>query len=259
MSGNYATITPQVKDYLDGLLLGDGSIVKSGKIAALYILNQRSEHYDWIEKQISFFSENGIKCNTYMRPASDFELNGRKYRRKEQIRLHTITYRNFLDQRIRWYPLGKKIVPKDLNFENPKLLANWYMGDGSVVRDKNILIIRFSTEGFSLDDVEFLSSKFQEIGIDTKINFARKKPVLYIKYWHASKFLNLVKNYIVPSFNYKAPIDLWKLPKCQICDIEMNTRSFAKYCHEHVKIGKRNQDKKYYQMRKNIKLQYEKE
>lgn len=253
-SGNHFEITPQVKDYLDGLLLGDGSIVKSGNVSALYILNQKSDHLDWIEKQISFFTENGIRCKTYIRPSSQFEMNGKIYHRKEQIRLHTSTYRNFLDVRNRWYPLSKKIVPRDINIRNPILLANWYMGDGSVIRNRNILYISLSTDGFEKDDVDFLSLKLKEIEMDSVVRLNRNKPTLYIKYWHASKFLEMIKDHVVPSFQYKLPTDFWQTPKCQICSVELNKRSYAKFCDVHAKEQKIAQDKAYYQMYKNIKV-----
>jgi hypothetical protein len=251
MCPNYIGFTQEIQDYFDGLLLGDGCFNQVGNISAQYLLSQRYDHRDWIDEQTKFFNIHNIKYHIFNRPESIFEKDGKQYIRKQQFRLHTITYRDLLDQRKRWYPFGEKIIPRDINITNPIVLANWYMGDGSVSINKNALNICFATDGFIVDDVKWLCKEFSDkLGIDSSVIISKSKPILRIKCHHASKFLNLIKAHIVNSFQYKVPRDPWLPPKCKICNIEIvGKKGHAKYCKEHTRQAKIAQHKnRYYQM-----------
>jgi hypothetical protein len=58
------------------------------------------------------------------------------------------------EQRRRWYPLGKKVVPKDIAL-TPECLAHWMSGDGCGTPIGQIV---FATQGFSRAECEFLVS-----------------------------------------------------------------------------------------------------
>ena len=65
----------------------------------------------------------------------------------------------------KWYPNGIKIVPKDLIL-TPLIVAIWFCDDGYIRlrgKNKNILHLRFCTEGFSKDDNIFIAKLLNEI------------------------------------------------------------------------------------------------
>jgi hypothetical protein len=62
------------------------------------------------------------------------------------------------EQRKRWYPEGKKIVPNDINL-TPACLLWWYLGDGCLAKKKNRPLYRrivLCTDSFTDDDVALL-------------------------------------------------------------------------------------------------------
>ena len=256
MIGNVFKTNKKIKNYFDGLLLGDGCIIKSGSLSGQYIFSQKIDHIDWVNKQIDFFIKYGIEYRTYNRPAGKLIVNGKSYVRNKHISLHTITYRNLLSERNRWYPNGKKRVPRDIDLKDPQLLANWYMGDGSATKcNSRRYRICLHTEGFIKKDVIWLKNQFKKVlNIDVKINSVKNYHTIEIKYWHGQKFLNLIRAFICPSFNYKIPKEAHLVPKCLICDIKIkNKKANAKFCKKHTREAKLKQDRGYYLIRKNAK------
>lgn len=73
----------------------------------------------------------------------------------------------------KWYPKGKKIVPKDIVL-TPLTLRQWYIGDGCLIKSKNANPrIRLYTNCFSIKDVEWLRGQLKMLGFKTtrrKIN-----------------------------------------------------------------------------------------
>lgn len=65
----------------------------------------------------------------------------------------------------RWYPKGKKVVPKDLRL-TPVSALHWYVGDGS--SGKHELI--FSTQSFNAEDNKLLAQLlWKAMGVKAKI------------------------------------------------------------------------------------------
>jgi len=140
----------------------------------------------------------------------------------------------FLNERMRWYPNGKKIIPKNLVL-NPVVLAHWYMGDGSVSVPKGRLQVRLHTNGFMDSDVTFLIKMMhKQFGLQGFITHWRGQPIITFQHKNASKFISLVKPFLVPSFIYKAPNNPWVPPRCQKCGETitglLGTRRYVKYC-----------------------------
>ena len=119
-------------------------------------------------------------------------------------------------QRKRWYPEGKKIVPKDLELTN-LTLATWYMDDGCLVKRKspkhkpNVV---FSTNGFLHKDVLFLSELLKEKNIynvvDRKTMYKKTKyentySTIRVLVQGAEELFQRISKYLPPSMRYKLP------------------------------------------------------
>ncbi len=149
-------LTTEQKDFLEGLLLGDASIVYPNKNKSLYPRLTVSRKDD--DKDYLFWQYDVLK---------DFYLSGPKSKRcfdkrfkKEyyQYHLQTRTGKIFTDYHKKWYPNGIKIIPRDLQI-TPLLMLIWFLDDGCIVNSsKNGLTIKLATDGFTKDDVNFLST-----------------------------------------------------------------------------------------------------
>jgi len=68
----------------------------------------------------------------------------------------------FTEYRRKWYPEGKKIIPRDLKL-TPLILARWIADDGCImIKNNNSYRISFSTDCFSYNDVMFLKQLIEE-------------------------------------------------------------------------------------------------
>lgn len=116
---NHIKINKIMNHYFDGLLLGDGCVTtpkKNNKSGVYTHADKHLSYIIWLKKQFSKFQIRNSK--TY----HNKKLNTYSFKTKY--------YREFIAFRQRWYPNGKKVIPKDLILM-PITLKNWYLGDGS--------------------------------------------------------------------------------------------------------------------------------
>lgn len=128
----------------------------------------------------------------------------------ELCRFRTRSLPVFKSYREKWYPKGKKIIPRDLKL-SPLILSIWFCNDGCISFKTNrsglkdqALIVKFATHGFSEDDVGFLSSLLEK---ETKESFHvyKEKKNFYIKGFtqSAKAIINLVDPVLPVSMNRK--------------------------------------------------------
>ena len=142
-------LTDELLEVLDGYLLSDGCIArpeaKRTIIAARLSIGQK-------EREFAEYIGNQFMCyNLKLRYASSFS---KKYQRFYHCwEGTTCNHPDLLRQRIRWYPNGVKIVPKDCSF-TPKSVLIWYLGDGCLQKKENTYPrISLSTDGFTKEDI----------------------------------------------------------------------------------------------------------
>ena len=117
LNSNFITLDKKIKEFINGLLLGDGSLVmaRHQKSARYSHSDKNKEYIHWLKKELENF---GFKVET------STEIRGsRKY-----YHLNTKSYRDLIEVRRIWYPLGEKKTP-DIRI-SPIVLFNWYVGDG---------------------------------------------------------------------------------------------------------------------------------
>ena len=188
---NTVQLSKYQKEIIDGEMLGDGHIGTGA--------NYKNAYLDWNFKNLDhilFLCDNLKELNPKFSKRKDIG-------EKEGWRMWTQCNPYITEQKNRWYKNGIKIVPKDIEL-TPTVCFHWYIGDGSY---QNGGIILYSL-AFSLEENIFLSSKLNEIGIETTIrkrNYpSGEKYCIYIKRNSTPKFLNYIgtPDY-VPCYSHK--------------------------------------------------------
>ena len=166
---NIIEISPYLKSFIDGELLGDGTMTKCGGYSAYYQHGSKYKEYvDWLEKE---FTREGVKqggeidCRTHHCDLN----NGLRGKDCDAYHYRSLSYVDFRPFRKRFYPHEEKIVPKDIVL-NPIVLRQWYLGDGCITQYPYSKNITLYTCAFSRDDVEFLSNKLRDIGLTITYN-----------------------------------------------------------------------------------------
>jgi len=119
----------------------------------------------------------------------------------------TLSYPFITELRNIWYPNGKKIIPSNLgDFLNPRVLAIWYKEDGNVNYLSNGAITTFNLaiNCFTMEENQFLCKLLKDkFNLNCTIYINKNTPFIYILANSREDFLNLVRPYIIPHFNYK--------------------------------------------------------
>lgn len=236
--GNRLNVTPHLRSILDGLMLGDGYYGSDSRLSAHLQIGQSIDHVGWIDALERELSLSGMKLRRSVRtPSGQQFFRDKPITRQEFVSLTSIAYRDLKIERLRWYPAGKKIVPRDLDVSNPIVLANWHMGDGTVTIAKHArprLNVVLCTNGFTVDDVLWLKEQFQaKLNIHSNVILQRgDQPVINIHHKSAAKFIEIVRPHLVECFGYKAPPDPWTPRTCETCGdvVPMNSR----FCSIHL-------------------------
>jgi len=159
-------VTDEVRDFVDGLLLGDASIQKGSSHATRLTQRFARKFDEWakqIQRKLKSF---GIESTLSYGSTFDKRTKKRYY----WVQLQTKFYPEFKIFQRRWYPNGKKEVPNDLRLK-PITLENWFLGDGSASRaGPNGARLKLSTDSFSEQSVAKLKEKLEEIGFNFHIS-----------------------------------------------------------------------------------------
>ena len=183
------SLTERQKAIIVGCLLGDGAM--RCKTNALLETNHSAKQRDYVEWK---FSE--LKDMVSTGPKKRFGNAGRIAYRFTTRSLPALTevYRIF-------YRSGKKIIPDNLQI-HPLSLAVWFMDDGS----KSYRAIYLNTQKFSVTEQEKLIEILkQQFDINASLNKDKKYYRLRIAVSSVSKFLEIIKPYLLPMFCYKTP------------------------------------------------------
>lgn len=224
--GKYFEMTSEIRDYFDGLIIGDGhyQVEHKSKLSVSYTFGQRIDHKGWADAQMLYFDEHGIDYHlSYKDPHTFFnKQQGKFYTGAPTVHLATKKYRTLLPERLRWYPEGKKIIPKDLNITSPQMLANWAMGDGNCYITKyNKIEFKLYTLGFLIEDVEWVKEEFiNKLNIKPFITLKDQKyPILHFYNKESLKLIEIIKPFVVDCFKYKVPEDPRIDPICVMCSL----------------------------------------
>lgn len=207
-------LTENEKEILYGCILGD-----------LYCETQRVD-----QKTFRLRFEAGEKHKEYLFHLYDIFSHWtykepKKYERIYHLgnkvttwRFHTIATEEFGAIARDFYPHGNKIVPRTLFqsiYMTEKALAYWFMDDGSYEKKGRKALI-LHTEGFSIDEVEFLCKGLRDKwNIHCSRHMSKKRyPYIYIWARSLSKLTELLSPYLIQCMQYKL-----KIPNTEVDDI----------------------------------------
>lgn len=201
------TVDEELMSLVDGLLLGDGCVAKDNRgdhCNGYLTIDQRIDRVEWLDFIQTLLLGKGIKSNqhSYKNKSGflEFPTNNLSLV-KPTVRLYTEYLPLFREQRERWYPNGKKVIPKDIRL-TPLSLAMWYLGDGSL--NSKSISISLHTCGFTTGDVQYLSQQLKKrYCIDNKVRIKHHGPTIYIPTIGTQIFLDLIKPYYLSCFGYK--------------------------------------------------------
>lgn len=149
-------------------MLGDGTLEPYKQISARLQVRRQIAH-----EQYNLWLMQQMPALRWATPKPHFSSSMIDGRRVEgwQHQIRTGRMRELQPWRARWYPDGKKRVPRDLCL-TPQVLAVWLMDDGGISFSKQVRggtvapKIDLFTCGFPAKDVEFLRRLlFQQHGI----------------------------------------------------------------------------------------------
>lgn len=135
-------------EIIDGVLLGYGQIDPKG----LLHLEQSNVRKGWILQVRRHLKSVGCECKLLKIGPRTRVIEGRKVRSNPATHLYTPAYKEMQDQRARWYPRGKRHVPRDLVL-TPVVFNHWFCGDGTYNTNGQLILC---TNGFKKSDVDFL-------------------------------------------------------------------------------------------------------
>lgn len=195
-------ISKDMEEIIVGTLLGDGninctskSLIKKEKDTAILTFAHKIEQKDYC------FHKYLLLKNLYNRePQYNVqERNGILNESYYAITKSSISLKKFRDI---FYKGKEKIIPNNIElFYTKRSLAYHFMDDGSRKNNQYYLYLC----SFSKESIQNLQKLLLSWGIETSL---QKRNVLYIKSRSNKIFIESIKDFIVPSMQYKLPVSL---------------------------------------------------
>lgn len=188
-------LTIKQKNIVEGILLGDGCLLKIYDINSGLYYEQNINHKSYIEsinEDLKPFARN----LRYRKPRRSI-IKEKEVWNKGSYAFITILSPIFTKLRNKWYPDEKKIIPPDLEL-NWEKIAYWFCDDGSnllgerCIRRDGVIC----TNGFTFNDVELLILKLKKLNLDTKIRIDCGKPMILIPKDCFEYFIDNIKQFI---------------------------------------------------------------
>lgn len=183
---------------IDGVLLGDGYIEK-GKTGSRLSLTQRIDRWGWVCQVRDELEAHNIQVSEHHLKARTVKIKGHISHRNEARGIRSRSYVYLTEQQDRWYPSGKKRIPKDVHL-TPRVIAHWWCGDGGI--GGKGYHARFSTDGFPTEDVDFLLHRLHE-KYGWEGHHTKRNRILLSKAKDRESLLEIVTPHVLDCFQYK--------------------------------------------------------
>ena len=190
---NHCNLSNEERQWIDGELMGDGCLPSYSKYSAYF--RYSSKYLEYIQYVSDTLNSFGIKQSG--------KICKRYYKEMDCYSYHyaSLSYAELLPIRKRWYPEGKKIIPKDLEL-TPLVLRQEMIGDGSLHHPKRQRpYITLHTEGFPVSDVEWLVNQLNSLDFKSTIQYANN--IIGISTKSTKQFLDYIGNCPVNCYQYK--------------------------------------------------------
>lgn len=189
---NHCNLSQEAIEWISGELLGDGHLHSWSSRSAVFTYGSKYlEYIKYVKNILKLFGVEGTKI--YKRYNDKFDCYSYHYQ--------TRRYPEFLPIRKKWYPEGKKVVPRDIKLTS-LTIRQWMIGDGSLGKTKKgTPYITLATCGFFIKDVEFLVKKLKELGFKATRQSAAN--IIRISTQSTKDFLDYIGKCPVNCYQYK--------------------------------------------------------
>jgi len=204
---NHCNLSQEAIEWINGELLGDGSIQSISPYSAYFAYS--SKHLEYIKYVKDTLKSFGINGGNIIKRYHTKEKTGFAKQDYYSYFYRSYCYVELFSFRKKWYPNGIKIIPKDLIL-TPLTLRQHYIGDGSLCHPKNGRPYAWLyTNGFSITDVEWLVNQLNKIGFRT----TRQPAVNSIRIFAISieDFLDYIGDCPIQCYRYK-----WNLKEKEV-------------------------------------------
>lgn len=173
----------------DGLMLSDGSITARNKDAVSgFYYGQQCKMKGFLEWAQAFIPFPTRVYGPYVRKDNTCYYS-----------TVSLTRSFYTEQRQRWYPEGKKIVPADIRIDPLSVMA-WYLGDGYLGKASGWCNgVYFCTQSFERSEVSGLTARLCLEGIDARVDGAQ----VAVRLTGIRDFINYIGPCPVPEYSYK--------------------------------------------------------
>lgn len=207
----------ELRSFVTGLILGDGSIDKGISKRSFNIKSINKDFIDYIKKVFDTITP----FNPYIRKVEERIVDNVHHKKYYELRIKAHPYFNKLYHYFYNDYRHRKIYSKTLDWLTPVGLANWYMSDGYIclVGKKSNFIrsrrVDICTDRYFKEDVELMIQKLKS-KFDLNCSIIKRNDTYRIRINNISyeKFIDLIKPYIVPSMLYKLYLGYYKKPEC---------------------------------------------
>lgn len=191
--GNSCKLSQEAINWINGELLGDGCLVSEYKYSARFVYGSKYlEYAQYVKDTLESFNIN---------------ITGKIYKKQNKNQgniSYAYTSRAYKELAFiynKWYPEGKKIVPKDLKL-TPLTCRHWFIGDGSLSHSKHCRpYITLATNCFTILDVKWLVEYLIKLGFKALKRPARND--ISISVYSTKDFLSYIGNCPVECYQYK--------------------------------------------------------
>jgi len=191
IEANHCNLSKQAIEWLNGELLGDGCLYSYSSYSANFIYGSKYlEYIHYISDILKSFGIGGGEIKKKYN--KDWDCYVYHY--------YSHCYVELLPIRKRWYPDGKKIVPRDVTL-TPLTCRQFYIGEGCLShRKKQRPHIVLATYGFLIEDVEWLKIQLNKLGFKAT---RRSQNRIGISSHSTKQFLDYIGKCPVKCYQYK--------------------------------------------------------
>lgn len=186
---NHCNLSNEALEWLNGELLGDGSLSSRSSVSAYFTYS--SKYLEYINYVSDALEQFGIrqcgKIQSYFGCSLAYH-----YR--------SLSYNELFPVWMSWYMYGGKQVPKDIEL-TPLVCRQWYIGDGCLKKSGGSIGITLATMGFPSVDNLWLVMKLKKLGFH--VNHQPAWNELYISAHSVKDFLTYIGECPVECYKYK--------------------------------------------------------
>lgn len=191
----------EAMEVFDGVMLGDGGLRHTGRSALMSVSKSGIQYMPYLTHLRDTLSLLGVE------PCTDHPKNFERVSRERpytccELKSHVSPF--LFEQRRRWYPNGKKIIPSDVRI-TPISMAYEFMDDGSTSWVQgNRVLLRLYTNCFSKEEVYHLRDLVTgRFGVYFYPYLYSGWGLTLRKTEEVNLFLEQIEEYVLPCYKYK--------------------------------------------------------